>query len=138
MMSYRSKRAKEIALCLLLAALLPEFARSQRVPPDPRPDEQLPPATQFSPSPDCPCLSQQDVYDKIMRSNVSSSLRPMPQVSCPDNGLPASVKDKGGVYRVLCLPPQLGSDVCRAWDSILFEVMKTASAVATLVCVVRR
>ena len=86
----------------------------------------LPPMTKYPPNPDCPCLSQQEVAARVQAGNAAADAENaagiiMGSNSCPDGMLASTIQKKSGP-QLLCLHPKLGSEVCRAWDSVLEEV----------------
>jgi len=80
----------------------------------------LAPMTKFQANPDCPCLSQKDVVARVQAANASRADAVIGG-SCPDNLLPSTAMKSTGPS-LSCLPAELGSEVCRAWDSVLLEV----------------
>ena len=84
-------------------------------------DSLLPPATKFPPSAGCPCLSQDEVTRRVVEGQNRNSNGTGSSDICQDGTLPGVVLN-GKLKGYQCLPPELGSDVCRAWGLVIEEV----------------
>ncbi len=78
------------------------------------------PMTKFPANPDCPCLSQQDVTARVQAASTTRA-DSVVGGACAGNLLPSIVMKPTGPS-LSCLPADIGSEVCRAWDSVLLEV----------------